>query len=126
MQIRYLNTDLELESPNDLTPIVDAFGEDVFNLYHGEARGHYLATFENGEGSPDTVIQLFCTLVEGFDPALKQQWDQCYSRVFDIGYEGGAHQNSYTDELHAETLQRVAALNGSIRITVYPMNDALH
>lgn len=123
MKIHYINTDLELESPEDLTPIVDEFGEDAFNLYNGEGRGHYLATFESNQnsGSPDSVIQFFCCLVEAFEPEERKIWDRCYSRTFDIGYEGGIHQQSYTDEIRPETLSMVAAINASIRITVYPM-----
>ena len=125
MKIRYLNTDLELESPEDLTPIVDEFGEDVFNLYNGKGRGHYLATFESNQNpnSADSTIQFFCYLVEAFGPKERKIWDQCYSRIFDIGYEGGTHQQSYTDEIRPETLSMVAAINASIRITVYPMDS---
>ncbi|GAA6154137.1 hypothetical protein [Pseudoteredinibacter isoporae] len=124
MKIYYINTDLELESPEDLTPIVNEFGESVFNLYNGEGRGHYLATFESNHnsGSPDAVIQFLCGLVESFEPEERRLWDQCYSRIFDIGYEGGTHRQSYTDEIRPETLSKIAALNASIRITVYPMD----
>lgn len=124
MDIHYLNTDLELESSNDLTPIVEAFGEDVFNLYNGEARGHFLASFEiaGSVDSPDAIIQYFCTLAESLDGKEKILWDSCFSKAFDIDYEGGTSHKSYTDEIRSNTLMRVAALGASIRITVYPMS----
>ena len=124
MDIDYLNTDLELESSKDLTPIVKAFGEDVVNLYNGEARGHYLATFEiaGSADSPDSVIEYFCMLAESLTEQEKSLWDSCFSKVFHIGYEGGTGHKSYTDEVRANTLERVAALGAGIRITVYPMH----
>jgi len=36
MDIRYLNTDLEIESKSDLSKIVQEFGDDVSVVYHGE------------------------------------------------------------------------------------------
>ncbi|MCG7941448.1 MAG: hypothetical protein N0C88_21735 [Candidatus Thiodiazotropha lotti] len=128
MEIHYLNTDLELESPKDLTPIVEAFGEDVVNLYNGKARGHYLASFEiaSSEGSPDSKIQYYCMLAESLFGEEKILWEGCYSKVFDIGYEGGTGHKSYTDEVRANTLERVVALGASIRVTIYPMNFGLN
>jgi hypothetical protein len=38
MDVRYLNVDLEIESKNDLSKIVEEFGEDVSVLHHGEVR----------------------------------------------------------------------------------------
>ena len=125
MNIQYLNTDLELESATDLMPIIKAFGDDAYNLHNGGRRGHFLATFEVvglvGD-SPDSVIQHFCMLIDAFDDKEKAIWDGCYRRTFDIGYEGGSTHNSYTDEIRAETLQRISALDVSLRITVYPMD----
>ena len=124
MEIHHLNTDLELESPKDLTPIVEAFGEDVVNLYNGEARGHYLASFElaGSVDSPDSIIQYFCMLAESLEGEEKYLWNNCYSKIFDIGYKCGAGHSSYTDEVRSNTLERVVALGASIRVTVYPMN----
>jgi len=124
VDIQHLNTDLELVSPKDLTPIVEAFGEDVVNLYNGEARGHFLATFEiaGSVASPDSKIRYFCTLAESLDGEEKSLWDGCFSKLFDIGYEGGTSHKSYADEIRPSTLNRVSALGAGIRITVYPMN----
>jgi hypothetical protein len=40
MEIRYLNTDLEIESENDISRIVEEFGDDVMLLHQGEIRGY--------------------------------------------------------------------------------------
>ncbi len=122
MNIHYLNTDLELESPKDLTPIVKEFDDDAKNLYNGRGRGHYLATFEMpgyGHG-PDTIIQHFCMLAEALEGDEKELWDGCFKKIFDIGYECGDDPKSFSDEIREGTLERVAALGACIRITVYP------
>lgn len=128
MKIHYLNTDLELESPKDLTPIVkifeDVLGQEVFNLYNSKVRGHFLATFEiMTVDAPDSVIQCFCMVAECLEDEAKTLWDGCYKKIFDIGYEGGVGYKSYTDEIRTETLKRVADLGACIRITVYPMSQ---
>lgn len=122
MNVRYLNTDLELESFEDLTPIVKAFGDDVINLYNGQGCGHFLATFEIAalDGGPDSMIQHFCMLAETLKSDEKERWDNCFKKIFDIGYECGDGPNRYSDEIREGTLKRVSALGASIRITVYP------
>ena len=122
MEIRYLNTDLEIESKSDLSKVVADFGEDVSVLHHGEMRGYQLACFEIPGTSmdADAVINSFCTLVEEFPKEVREIWDGCCSRVFDVGYECGASPQNFRSEIRASTIQRVADIGGSIAITIYP------
>ena len=46
MDTRCLNTDLEIESKNELDKIVEEFGEDVIVLHQGEMRGYQHASLE--------------------------------------------------------------------------------
>lgn len=122
MKIQYLNTDLELQAHKDLTPIVEAMDEDVIVLYNGKARGHYLATFEcvGLVDGPDSIINHFCMFAECLEGTAKELWDDCFTKAFDIGFESGAFPQSYASEIRATTIQRVAALGASIRVTIYP------
>jgi hypothetical protein len=83
MEVKYLNTDLEIESKNDLSKIVEEFGEDVLVLHHGEIRGYQHASFEIAGGSTDAdaSINSFCTLIEGLPREVREIWDQCVSRI---------------------------------------------
>ena len=47
MHIQYLNVDLEIESKNDLSQIVQEFGDDVSVLYCGEVRGYQHASLSD-------------------------------------------------------------------------------
>jgi hypothetical protein len=123
MKTHFLNVDLEIESHHDLQPIVEDFGDDVFNLYCGEAQGHYLATFELHVSSgtdPDSIIYSFCELIESFGTEAKKLWESAFTKVFDIGYESGSEPISYSSEIRVGTIERVALLGASIRVTIYP------
>lgn len=123
MKTYFLNVDLEIESHQNLQPIVEAFGDDVRNLYCGQAQGHYLATFELPGVSgtdPDSIIYSFCRLIESLDNEAKKLWDSAFTKVFDIGYEGGLEPSSYSSEIRAGTIKKVALLGASLRVTIYP------
>ena len=124
MGVQYLNTDLEIESKSDLSKIVEELGEDVTVLHHGEMRGYQHASFEIAGGSSrdaDAIINSFCTLVEGLSKEVREIWDGCVSRVFDVGYESGTSPQSFQSEIRASTIQRVAEIGASIVITIYPL-----
>src|SRR5262249_5354028 len=75
----HINTDLELESLEDLTPIVAAFGSDVVVLFHGEAMGHRRASFEVSGlvADPDALLNHFCMLAEALAAPERAVWDRC-------------------------------------------------
>ena len=122
MEIQYLKTDLDIESKSDLTSIVEDFGEDVIVLHHGEMRGYQHAACEisvDNTGA-DHVISSLCTLVEQMPKEVREIWDGCVSRVFDIGYESGSSPQNFRSEIRASTIQRVAEIGASVVITIYP------
>ena len=122
MKIHFLNVDLEIKSYHDLRPIVNSFGDDVFNLYCGQVDEEYIATFEvsNIGNDADSIISDFCTLVKALDKQAKELWDTAFMKVFDVGYESGLEPISYSSEIRAETIDQVAALGASLRVTIYP------
>lgn len=91
MEILYLNTDLEIESKSAVYKIVEHFGEDVLVHHHGEISGYQHASFSIRGGSTDAngTINFFCDLIESLPNEVREIWDECCSRVFDVGYESG-------------------------------------
>lgn len=124
MEVQYLNTDLEIESKEDLSKIVEEFGEDVSVLYQGEIRGYQHATFEiaGSTSGADEVINYFCSLVEGLPKEVRELWDGCCSRLLDIGYESGTSPQNFRSEIRASTIQRVAKIGAGIVVTIYPLS----
>ncbi|WP_462174020.1 hypothetical protein [Pseudoalteromonas xiamenensis] len=124
MKIQYLNTDLTLKSPNDLTPIVNAFAHSAVVLHNDKRSGYYYTVFESIDENlrhPNSVITHFAQLVDSLNPHERRLWNECYSKTFDIGYEGGTAHQSYTDEIRADTLVSAAHIGAGIAVTVYPM-----
>jgi hypothetical protein len=119
--IHYLNTDLDIESESDLRPIIEAFGEDVIVMHHGEERGLQIAHFEIAGWSTnaDETIQSFCDLVENFGKNARAIWDSCCTRILDIGYECGSSPYNYRSEIKPDTIKRVAGIGASLVITIY-------
>lgn len=124
MEVQYLNTDLIIESKSDLSKVVEDFGDDVIVLHHGEMRGYQHASFEMSEGSTDAdaTINSFCLLVELMPNEVREIWNGCVSRVFDIGFESGSLPPNFRTEIRASTLQRVAEISASIIVTIYPIH----
>jgi hypothetical protein len=122
--IGYLNVDLDLESKSPLAPIVEAFGEDVVVLHQSTSRERCAATFEAAgtgcSGDAESAINYLCSLVENLAEDDRRIWDECCTRVFDIGFESGDSPRCVRAILHPETVERVAALGAAIMVTIYP------
>ena len=120
--IRYLNVDLLIKSRDDLTPIVKAFGEDVIVLSNDKAGEFHYAYFEiaGSHAGPNEDIEYFCSLIEGLEDENKKLWDNSFYRIFDIGYESGTSNNSYSSDLRESVVKSMAKFNASIRVTIYP------
>ncbi len=86
MEVRYLNTDLELESKDDLSRIVEEFGEAVLVLHRGEIREYQNASFEIAGSTSGAyeVINYFCSLVNGLPVEVRRIWDGCCSRILTL------------------------------------------
>jgi len=125
MEIQYLNTDLEIESKNDLSKIVEEFGDDVLVQHHGEIRGYQHASFSSSGGSTDAnaTINYFCDLVESLPGEARRVWDGCFSRIFDVGYECGTSAETFRSEIRASTIARVSKVGASVVITIYPESE---
>jgi len=128
MEVHYLNTDLEIESKDDISRIVEEFGEDVVVLHQGEIREYQNASFEiaGSTSGADEVINYFCLLVDSLPNDVRKIWDGCCSRILDIGYESGTTSPNYRSEIRAATIRRVAEIGASIVITIYPPHEDLN
>lgn len=127
--IHFLNVDLDLESKASLASIVETFGKDVVVLHHNTAREFCTASFEavgsGCSGDAESAISSLCLLVENLPEDARRIWDECCTRVFDIGYESGDSPKSFRSILHPETIKRVAALGAAIMVTIYPLEGKL-
>lgn len=127
MKIQFLNVDLEIESSQDLQPLIDDLGEDVSVLHHGKnGRKFNFVSFElktAGKRDVDEIILSFCLFIKNLSPGAKLIWDKCHSKRLDAGFQSGAFPGAYQTEIRADTIAQVAEIGASIVITIYPKSD---
>ena len=128
MDTRYLNTDLDIESNEDLSVLIEDLGEDVIVLHHGLVKGVNHASFELAHDTysgPDEVVCGYCNLIENLSPQGRAIWDKCFTRLIDLGFESGVSPSRYWFELRPSTITRVAAIGASLATSIYPNSSLL-
>ena len=122
-ETRYLTTDFEIMSINDLTSIVEALEEDTSVLFNGKWGNFFKASFEAPIGSdrdPNNIIAYFYELITFFKNEERQLYDSCFSKIFDVGFESGNSNSCYFTELRETTVKKLAEMNAKIGVTIYP------
>jgi hypothetical protein len=124
VKICYLNTDLDLVAPRDLTPLGAALEEHGLvagSVYLGDD-GRWYATFETASSfdEPEPNILAMLDAIDSLDESMRAEFAACTSRVFDIGYECGSEPRTFMQGLAAHVLNRMAAAGASLMITLYP------
>lgn len=128
LMISYLNTDLDLVAPRDLTPLASVLeSRGVFPLsVQEDGNGEWYATLEiecDLEGhnrEPDVTIRVMLDAIEALDGEVKDLWTACTKREFNIGYDCGDEPWAFNNSLANRTLDRIARVGASLRITLYP------
>lgn len=127
--IRYLNTDLDLISPQDLTPLVAAFktaGVYALHCDYEATDSNWHATFESETSmseEPERDLAILLAAIESLSPPLRDQWLACTLKELNIGYDCGDEPWAFNNALSAQTLQRLANAGASLRITLYPARE---
>jgi hypothetical protein len=130
--ICYLNTDLVLTSPNDLTELATIFesqGIVPLHVTRGDD-GLWYATFETyadethaQHTEPEPNIAVMVAVVESLGEAHRSVWQGCTRREFNIGYDCGAEPWAFNQGLSCALLGRIAAVGASLRFTLYPNRE---
>ena len=123
-EIHYLNTDLDLVAPFDLGPLAQAISARGAFTLQVSARddASWCATIEADADfqSPEPTIVALLAAIEELDAEARRSWAACTHREFNIGYDCGDEPWAFTNEMSSATISRMAALNVSLRITLYP------
>ena len=116
--IRYLNTDLELASPDDLSALAAALEAQAVVPLHltRQADGLWYAAFETAEQHGEPEPNIAAMLAE----PLRAVWAGCVRREFDVGYDCGGGPGAFEHGLSSHLLARIAAAGASLRLTLYP------
>ncbi len=128
--ICFANVDLEIESKDDLQPLIDEFGENVHVLYHDRlANGNDFVSLEidmnsveaENYGEADDTIVALCDLIENLSLELRNIWNKSIEKKFDVGFESGNTEKTFNTKIPTKTLKRLSRIGGSIIITIYPV-----
>jgi hypothetical protein len=126
--IRYINTDLDLTSPEDLTALAATFrAQGVPPLYVTAGdNGLWYATFETNDDydEPEPNIAAMLAVIESLKESVRGMWWACTRREFNIGYDCGSKPWAFNNGLSRETLRRMADVGTSLHITLYPRRRA--
>ena len=122
--IRYLNTDLDLISAENLSSLAAQFeAAGMFTLYVGpHNEGLWSARFDidTRHHEPQSTIGAMVDVIESLGEQHRSTWFSCTMREFNIGYDCGDEPGAFTQGLPSELLGRIAALRASLGITLYP------
>jgi hypothetical protein len=121
MRIKYITTDLNLESEEDLSHLATNLCHDesphlnelVNNTYKLRLGGIGI------QNSPVNDIEIFCERRESLSVENEELWNNCESRILDIAFEGGDEPNNLTSLLDEGLLLRISKLKLGIEITIY-------
>lgn len=122
--IRYLNTDLDLVSADELTPLAAHFESRGAFALHVSRRddGLWHASFELDaqHDEPEPAVAAMLAIAESLEEPLRSIWTSCSRREFDIGYDCGDAPWGFQQRLSSGLLARMAAVGASLGITLYP------
>ncbi|MGH9383732.1 MAG: DUF6968 family protein [Vicinamibacterales bacterium] len=117
----FANVDLDIESSDDLTPLVRAFEPSAFSLERPPGLASFELSAETSPTTPEPLILEFVRLVNELPQPAREIWDRASRRAFDIGLLSGRrpHQEHY--RLTPATLRAAADVDAEIAITVYAL-----
>lgn len=123
---QFLNIDLEVRSRRSLAPLVKAWPWVYQPATAGRApspnpRWILINSWERGK-TAEAVAKNLLRHIERLRGEARRSWKGASSRVFDIGVQAGGPERRAFEEvkLTPDTLRRIAAVGGVIKMTVYP------
>lgn len=131
--LKYLNTDLDIETAEDLSPLVPVFEETCIVL-HAEAmqdgrwmirvEADRLGESEEAIANPERDIELLLEVLRNFDTESKKMLRHAALFDFNIGWESGKELPPSSFRLSTELLGKISEIGATLTITIYPTEDA--
>jgi len=122
--IEFLNLDLDIESSDDLTSLLDSFGESVVVMSHEQGGVNKLSLELAGvTGDPNNLVLEYAKLIDALPAAAKSIWDNCSKREMDIGFECEGETKGapvgITERLSLESITLLSKLKITLAMTIY-------
>ncbi len=116
-----LNIDLDLESREGLSEIIDELDSSVVVLLNENENGLYKLTLGLSVKSDtlDDAFYQYFLLVNDLSPQAKKQWFSCTKREFYLGIESGDQYQDIWNKISSKVICLLAGMKISIVIMVY-------
>lgn len=135
IETEYANTDFDIKSKKSFDTLHRELDGSCCTLHYVHAvNGHWTASYESdhhsdSESNEDSVesgaardILKLIKAIAALSPTAKAEFDACYLREFNIGFECGDSW-AYIHQLPPHVVQAAAKADCSIAVTLYPMRN---
>ncbi len=121
MSIKYITTDLNLKSKEDLSELANDLCANNSPNLNEWVNGIYELRLGSTEidKQPFKDIEFFCRGIEALPKRVQEAWANCDSRILDIAFEGGDTPNNLTSLIDENVILRLSKLKLGIEITIY-------
>lgn len=121
----FLNVDLDVAAPCDLTPLMKALDRRLLVLHSNLSprRSFIVAELVKDPKSADDAIVAIARKLSSLRGEARRLWAKCTCRSFNIGYESPSRRPELVDAISGRALDAVSRVGGTVAITVYPHSD---
>ena len=118
----YVTVDLDVRSRDRLEALSAALGVSVGLHYvgpEGREQGAHFGVRTFPDEDPSRAILTLASLIRKLPVGARRSWDGAHRREFNIGIQAAHKPSSFELTIAPKALQAVAALGGTIAVTVY-------
>lgn len=122
-KIRYLNTDLDLRSAEDLSSLAAELGARgllVLDVFAEEDRWKARFEADSDHEEPEDHIAQMLDAIDSLSAPARALWQRCDLREFNIGFDCGTEPWAFNLGLSPPLLKRLAVHDAALRLTLYP------
>ena len=120
-QTHFLNVDLELTTRGEIAPLLALWKKEIVvlrNSIDDGVRTVWLEVVPEQRGV-EQVLLCFLDMIEKFPDDVRELWNACEDRCFNVGIQAGSTPHDSTYSVSPHTLGRVAAAMARVAVTVY-------
>jgi hypothetical protein len=123
---RFLNVDLELVATLDVGPLLAHWAGDIVVLRDSIEGGRRTiwAELPDCPQDADSGIGELARRVEAPPGRLRELWDSCEDRCFNVGIQGGHVPHATAFPISARTIAALDAISARLEFTVYGYDDS--
>lgn len=118
----FLNVDLDVESSEDLAPLIAALEPHACSMERPPGRASFELNQPVSPTTPEPLVVAFVQAVSSLPPPIRAIWDRAARRTFDIGIQSGRRPLQEAHRLSPETLRLAADVDAEIAVTVYGLS----